>query len=76
LRFPLMICAALLGGFGMMICFLLILLHVCKLRSLGQPYLAPFAPFRLVELRDVLLRVPLKVLLRAPRDRHMHKTVK
>lgn len=66
LRFPLMISAALLGGFGMMICFLFILLHLCKLRSLGQPYMAPLAPFRLVELRDVLMRIPLKRLLQKP----------
>jgi spore germination protein len=73
LRFPLMVSAALMGGFGMMICFLFILLHLCKLRSLGQPYLAPFAPFRLSELRDVVIRVPLKTLLRKPRDLHKHK---
>jgi spore germination protein len=76
LRFPLMICAAILGGFGMMICFIFILLHLCKLRSLGMPYLAPLAPFRLVELRDVIIRVPLKTLLRSPRNHHKHKTAK
>nr|WP_028608796.1 spore germination protein [Paenibacillus harenae] len=73
LRFPLMISAAVMGGFGMMICFLFILLHLCKLRTLGQPYLAPLAPLRLSELRDVLIRVPLKTLLRSPRDLHKHK---
>ncbi|WP_237163203.1 spore germination protein [Paenibacillus sp. BIHB 4019] len=70
LRFPLMLCAALLGGFGMMICFLFILLHLCKLRSLGQPYLAPLAPFRIVELRDVIMRISLKKLLRKPQNLH------
>ncbi|WP_138755596.1 spore germination protein [Paenibacillus sinopodophylli] len=73
LRFPLMISAAILGGFGMMICLILILLHLCKLRSLGQPYLAPLAPFRLTELRDVIIRVPLKTMLRNPRNLHNHK---
>ncbi|OMF36829.1 spore germination protein [Paenibacillus sp. FSL H8-0548] len=73
LRFPLMISAAVLGGFGMMICLLFLLLHVCKLRSLGQPYLAPLAPFRLKELRDVVIRAPLKTLLRSPRNHHKHK---
>lgn len=76
LRFPLMVSAALLGGFGMMICFLLISLHLCKLRTLGQPYIAPLAPLRLTQLRDVIVRVPLKELLRNPRNRHMNKTVK
>lgn len=67
LRFPLMISASVMGGFGIMIVFLLILLHLCKLRSLGQPYLSPAAPFRMSELRDVLVRAPLKTLLQLPR---------
>ncbi|MGO4548778.1 spore germination protein [Paenibacillus sp. 2TAB23] len=73
LRFPLMVSAAILGGFGMMICLIFILLHLCKLRTLGQPYLAPFAPFRLTELRDVIMRASLKTLLRSPRDLHKQK---
>lgn len=73
LRFPLMVSAALLGGFGMMICLLFILLHVCKLRTLGQPYMAPLAPFRIMELRDVIMRAPLKTLLRSPRNHLKHK---
>ncbi|MBD2868919.1 spore germination protein [Paenibacillus sp. IB182493] len=75
LRFPLMVSAAVLGGFGMMICFLFILLHLCQLRTLGQPYLAPLAPFRWKELRDVLVRIPLKKLLHTPRDLHKRKPV-
>ncbi|WP_372629476.1 spore germination protein [Cohnella sp.] len=67
LRFPLMVSASVMGGFGIMIVFLLILLHLCKLRSLGQPYLAPAAPFRLSEFRDVVVRAPLKTLLQLPR---------
>jgi len=70
LRFPLMASAALLGGFGMMICLLFILLHLCKLRSLGQPYMASLMPLRLSDLKDVLLRIPLKKLLRQPRNLH------
>jgi spore germination protein len=73
LRFILMIFAATLGVFGLMIILLFIFLHLTSLRSLGQPYLAPLAPFRFSNLRDVLIRVPLKNLLRSPRNRHMHK---
>lgn len=75
LRFPLMLSASLMGGFGIMIVFLLILLHLCKLRTLGQPYLAPLAPLRIFELRDVAMRVPLKTLLRSPR-KHIPKAEK
>lgn len=73
LRFPLMVSATLLGGFGMMVCFIIILLHLSKLRTLGQPYLAPLAPLRLSELRDVVLRAPLKKMLRKPRNLHNQK---
>jgi spore germination protein KA/spore germination protein len=75
LRFPLMVSASIMGGFGIMIMFLLMLLHLCKLRTLGQPYLAPLAPLRINELRDVALRVPLKTLLRSPR-KHIPKAEK
>jgi spore germination protein KA/spore germination protein len=74
LRFPLMIFSAFLGGFGMMIALLLIWLHLANLRPLGQPYLSPLAPFRFKELRDVLIRAPLRVLLRSPRHAHLRKT--
>lgn len=76
LRFLLMICSAILGGFGMMICLLFILLHLCQLRSLGHPYLSPLAPFRLDGIRDVVARMPLKTLLRYPRNLYKNKTVK
>jgi spore germination protein KA/spore germination protein len=74
LRFPLMIFSAFLGGFGMMIALLLIWLHLANLRPLGQPYLAPLAPFQLKQLRDVLVRAPLQILLRSPRHMHLKKT--
>jgi Bacillus/Clostridium GerA spore germination protein. len=67
LRFPLMASAAVMGGFGIMIFCLLLLLHLCKLRTLGQPYLAPVAPLRKKKLRDVVIRAPLRQLLQHPR---------
>jgi spore germination protein len=76
LRFPLMMFSAALGGFGLMIGFLLTLLHLTSLRSLGQPYLADLAPFKPKEFRDVLIRAPLKQLLRSPRNQHRHQRPK
>ncbi|NOU90595.1 spore germination protein [Paenibacillus sp. LMG 31460] len=72
LRLPLMFLCASLGGFGLMIGFLWILLHMTSLRSLGQPYLAPLGPLRPRQLRDVFVRAPLKSLFRSPRNRHQH----
>jgi spore germination protein KA/spore germination protein len=56
----------------MMICLLFILLHLSKLRSLGQPYMASLSPLRVRDLRDIFLRIPLKKLLRSPRDLHKY----
>jgi len=71
IRFPLMIFAATLGLFGLMMAFNLLLLHLTCLKSLGKPYLEPLAPFRLKQMRDSLIRAPLKVLLRSPRKHHL-----
>jgi spore germination protein len=71
LRFPLMLFSAFLGGFGLMIAFILIWLHLANLRSLGQPYLSPVAPFQPEQFRDVFIRAPLKILFRSSRNRHL-----
>lgn len=73
LRFPLMVMAGLLGGFGLMIGFLWILLHMCRLQSLGVPYMNSLARLRLKDLRDVFVRIPLKQLMRSPRSRHRQR---
>lgn len=70
LRFPLMLLAATLGGFGLMIGYVFILLHLINLNVLNQTYLAPLAPLRPHRLlRDVLLRQPLRSLLKPSRRR-------
>ncbi len=74
LRFPLMVLGATLGGLGIMIGFLLALLHLCTLRSLGQPYFAPTAPLDIRQLRDIAIMIPRKLLMRSPRNRHLHRT--
>jgi spore germination protein len=73
LRFPFMIAAALLGGFGLMAIALLTLLHLTCLQALGQPYLSSFAPLKIRDLRDMFIRVPLQYFLRSPRNRRIHR---
>lgn len=46
LKVPFILLAASFGGFGLMIGILLLLVHLCALRSLGQPYFDPVGPFR------------------------------
>ncbi|RKJ41868.1 spore germination protein, partial [Butyricicoccus sp. 1XD8-22] len=59
LRFPLIILAGTLGLLGIMLGLLAIVIHLSSLRSFGEPYLAPVAPLKKRELKDVLWRSPL-----------------
>ncbi|MGA9172731.1 MAG: spore germination protein, partial [Thermoactinomyces sp.] len=58
LRFPMMLLASAFGLYGIMIGLMLLILHLVQLRSFGVPYMAPFAPLNLKELKDTILRVP------------------
>ncbi|MGM7719250.1 spore germination protein [Metabacillus sp. Hm71] len=51
--------AGILGLYGVLIGFLIILAHMCSLRSFGTPYLTPHAPIILREWKDTLIRAPL-----------------
>lgn len=67
LRFPLMILAAMFGLFGVMFGIMLIILHLCSIRSFGVPYLSPFAPLVLKDQKDAFLLFPRRKLLTRPR---------
>lgn len=56
LRFPLIGFAALWGGLGIMMGFVMILGHLLRLKSLGSPYLVPLFPFRHKDYRDSFIR--------------------
>jgi spore germination protein KA len=58
LRFPMMLLSATLGLLGIMMGIIAIVIHLCSLRSFGAPYLAPVAPLKVRELKDVLWRSP------------------
>lgn len=58
LRFPFMIFAGAFGLFGLVICTIWLITHLCTLRSFGVPYLSGITPVRTQELKDVLVRTP------------------
>ncbi|QHW31118.1 spore germination protein [Paenibacillus rhizovicinus] len=62
LRFLLLVVASYCGLYGLLIVTLIASMHMCGLRSFGVPYLAPMAPFRLREQKDMLLRFPIQSL--------------
>ncbi|MEI7027051.1 spore germination protein [Paenibacillus sp. y28] len=74
LRFPFMIASGMLGGYGLMLGFLLTLLHLTSLHTLGVPFLSSLAPLCIQDLRDVFIRAPLKTFLRIPRNRRLHRS--
>ncbi len=67
LRFFLIIMAGILGGVGIMFGLMVILAHLCSLRSFGVPYLSPLAPLSPGDLKDTLVRVPWWGMLTRPR---------
>jgi spore germination protein KA len=59
LRFPLMILASTFGFVGIVFGFMFMLAHLCRLESFGAPYFGPWAPFRLKDIKDTFIRLPL-----------------
>jgi hypothetical protein len=66
LRFPIMLLAGSFGLLGLTIGALLIYIHMVSLRSFGMPYMAPTAPLRPSDLKDVLIRAPWWKMNRRP----------
>ncbi len=67
---PLRIIFLFVGNFfgftGMGIVFVLLIIYMFKLQSVGVPYLAPIIPFRPQEFKDVFYRGNLKKLTNSP----------
>lgn len=67
LRFALIIFSAVLGLYGLMLGLLIILVHLCSLKSFGIPYLSPLVGNTYYELEDSFIRVPLITMHRRPK---------
>lgn len=59
-RFGLILLAAMFGIIGFVVGAALLVIHLLKLESLGQPYLQPLFPLKRDGLKDVFIRLPLK----------------
>lgn len=68
LRFPFMIVASLFGFFGIVFAMMILLIHLCKLTSLGMPYFSPLAPLRWKDLKDTFVRRTWWKLKKRPYD--------
>lgn len=56
LKFAFIIAGGLLGIWGIMILFTLVLVNICSKNSYGVPFTSPLAPFNIFAMRDVLVR--------------------
>ncbi|WP_230199087.1 spore germination protein [Risungbinella massiliensis] len=66
LRFPFLIFAQLWGLLGIMISLGFLIAHLLRLRSMGNPYLEPIAPFRFRDFKDAIIRLPFSMQNRRP----------
>ncbi|ABR50671.1 GerA spore germination protein [Alkaliphilus metalliredigens QYMF] len=60
IRFIILFSAAIFGLYGIMLITLVMLIHLCSLKSFGMPYLSPFVTFvhQFSDLKDAVIRAP------------------
>ncbi|MDQ0162261.1 spore germination protein [Aeribacillus alveayuensis] len=70
ISFPMMLGATLFGYLGIEMILMFLLMHLCKLENFGTPYFAPFAPLRMKDLKDTIVRMPAWKMNNRPLDPH------
>lgn len=68
LRFVLIIISGTLGIFGFLTALFVFLIHLCSLRSFGEPYLAPYAPMMPEDFKDSIFRLPVWAMSARPKS--------
>ncbi|WP_051250381.1 spore germination protein [Paenibacillus harenae] len=68
LRFGMMGLAASFGLFGILAGIILIVQHLCHLRSFGVPYMSPYAPVIQEDTKDAAIRVTWRDMITRPRS--------
>jgi spore germination protein len=66
LRFGFLILTSIFGIIGLEVALILTFIHLISLESLGQPYFQPIIPFKAKDLKDTIIRLPLKYLQTRP----------
>lgn len=67
LRFVTMLTASIFGLYGIILTYIMINVHLARLKSFGIPYTAPFSPNFKHDLMDLVIRAPLIMLSRRPK---------
>lgn len=67
IRFVLMLAASVYGLYGVVLGLIGTLIHLVNIKSFNTPYLAPIAPFNLLDMKDTtFLNLPWKYMKRRP----------
>ncbi|USK69772.1 spore germination protein [Peribacillus asahii] len=66
IRFLFMVSGATFGFYGIILGFIMLVVHLCDLRSFGVPYMSPFAPFIPKKAGDTVVRLPWWALKQRP----------
>lgn len=61
-KFLLIFAAAVLGFYGFVLGVFVLLIHLVSLKSFGVPYLTPFVALEKGDLKDTVIRAPLKAM--------------
>lgn len=67
LRFGVIILGGVFGLFGIQLALILLLIHLCALRSFGLPYMYPLAPLVTEDMKDTLVRLPWWAQVKRPK---------
>ncbi|WEG12256.1 spore germination protein [Pullulanibacillus sp. KACC 23026] len=67
LKYPFLLLSSMFGFYGISAGLIALLIHLVNLKSFGQNYMEPLAPFRMSFFRDVIFRIPWGKLKRSPR---------
>lgn len=67
LRFAMLIAASMFGIYGIACLLLILVLHLCSLKSLNVPYMAPYAPMIYSDMKDSMLRMPQDYMKKRPK---------
>jgi len=76
LRFVFLAAANFMGFLGIMVVIVAVFTHLCKLRSFGIPYMAPFSPLTAHDLKDSLIMVPVWAMITRPKILRQQENVR
>ncbi|MFW5985477.1 MAG: spore germination protein [Halanaerobiaceae bacterium] len=67
MRYIFIMAAAIAGLLGLQVGLLILLIHLCSLRSFGQPYFQPYGPLIWRDLKDSIIKLPIWMNIFRPR---------